>query len=339
MVKNIVIMILSAAVITGCSKEEVGPEVQSKGDLPIAIIDGRPLTVEDVRDIVMVQANMGLLAGRIQRGTALTNWMNSCAMQIIPGLISAELLEAEIRRLGEKPEETDYTQTLKDYNSATGQKAKTLDELAAKFGDAEAAFRRQAERSALFRAYNRRHAAKPATKSDLPEFYANLTNQIEIVKRIDSLARQNAEKAWKRLASGEEWAKVAKECSEDSLVDESNAEFADYWATVGLDGMEYPELARALPDLKKGDWSKPLETDEGLIIVKVIDFVGDRRMLARMLFRMAQPVNVPIDEESALAEIDRKRKDEAASVLMEQLRAKAKIEYPMGETLRYTFWK
>lgn len=333
--KRTIAIVLTAVIIAGCGREKV----KSDNDMPIAIIDGRPLTVGNVRDVVKVRANMERLAGRAPQGATLTNWMNACAMQILPGLISAELLEAEIRRLGEKPDDADYANVLQDYNKATGQNAKTLDELAAKFGEAEAAFRRQAGRSALFRAYNRRHTAKPATKDDLPAFYAELTNKIENAKQIDALAHKNADKAWERLRVGEDWAKVAKECSEDRFVDEENVGFADDWATVGLDGMAYPELAKALPNLKMGDFSKPLETDEGLIIVKVTEVVDNRRTLARMLFRMAQPVEVPPDEASALAVIDRERKKDSDEMLMERLREKAKIEYPMGETFKYVFWK
>ena len=333
--KRTIATFLMAVIIAGCGREETLPD----NDLALAIIDGRPLTVGQVRDVVMVRTKMKRLAGAAPQGKALTNWMNSCAMQVLPGLVSAELLEAEIRRLGEKPDEADYANILQGYNKATRQKAKTLDELAAKFGEAEASFRRQAERSALFRAYNRRHAVKPATKDDLRAFYAGLTNQIETAKQIDALARRKADKAWKRLKAGEDWGKVAKECSEDRLVDEENAGFADEWATVGLDGMEYSELAKALPYLDTGDFSKPIEIDEGLIIVKVTDVAGTRRTLARMLFRMSQPVEVPENEASALAEIDRERKAKADEMLMGRLRAKAKIEYPMGERFKYVFWK
>lgn len=333
--KNIIAILVLALVAAGCHREEKRVE-----DNPvIAIIDGRQLTANDVRDVVRARAKMMQLSGMKMRGGSLTNWMNSCAMQILPGLISADLLENEIKRLGEKPEAVDYEQAIREYNKATRQKAKTLDELAAKFEDAEEAFRRQLERSALFRAYNRRHIPKPAAKEDLPAFYANLTNKINFGKSIDALAHSKADAAWKRLEAGEEWEKVAKECSEDTLIEEKNAEFASDWATVGLEGMEYPELAKALPELNKGDWSKPLEIDEGLVIVKVVDVVGDRKTLARMIFRMAQPVDVPANDEAALKMIDSQRKAESADALMERLRAKAKIEYPQGETLYYKFWK
>ena len=333
--KKVITMLVLLSVAAGCHREEKHVEENPV----IVVIDGRQLTANDVREVVLVRVKMMQLLGNNLSGATLTNWMNSCAAQILPSLISAELLEGEIRRLGEKPEEEDWNKTLNDYNKSTRQNAKTIDELAAKFGEAEGAFRRQVERSALFRAYNRRHLPKPATKEDLPEFYANLTNKIKIAKSLDAVAHSKGEAAWKRLAAGEDWEKVAKECSEDTLIDEANEEFASDWATVGLDGMGYPELAKALLDLNKGDWSKPLEIDEGLVIVKVVDVVGDRKVLARMIFRMAQPVDVPEDEESALQAIDIQRKEEFTENLLDTLQKKAKIERPMGETFKYLFWK
>ena len=333
--KKIITMLVLLSVAAGCHREEK----QVVENPVIVVIDGRQLTANDVRDVVLVRAKMMQLSGKNLAGATLTNWMNSCAAQILPSIISAELLEDEIRRLGEKPEEEDWKKTLNDYNKSMRQKAKTLDELAAKFGEVESSFRRQAERSALFRAYNRRHLPKPATKEDLPEFYANLTNMIKRAKLIDAAAHSRGDAAWKRLEAGEDWETVAKECSEDTLIDEANEEFASDWATVGLDGMGYPELAKALPDLNKGNWSKPIEIDEGLVIVKVVDVVGDRKVLARMIFRMAQPVDVPEDEESALMAIDLKRKEEFTENLLDTLQKKAKIERPMGETFKYIFWK
>ena len=333
--KNIIAMLVLVSAMAGCHREE-----ERVVENPvIAIIDGRQLTANDVRDVVLVRTKIMQLSGMKLSSVALTNWMNSCAAQSLPSIISAELLEDEIKRLGERPEKEDWDKTLKDYNKATRQKAKSLDELAAKFGEAKGAFLRQAERSALFRAYNRRHLPKPATKADLPEFYADLTNKINRAKAIDAGARLRGEAAWKRLQTGEEWEKVAKECSEDKLVDEANEEFARDWATVGLDGMEYPALAKALPNLNKGDWSKPLEIDEGLVIVKVMDVVGNRKALGRMLFRMAQPVDIPEDDESALRAIDAQRKEKFTENLLESLSKKANIERPMGETFQYLFWK
>ena len=333
--KKIIAMMVLVSAIAGCHREEA--RVQENP--VIVIIDGRQLTANDIRDIVLVRTKMMQLSGMKLSGTTLTNWMNSCAAQILPSIVSAELLEAEIKRVGETPEEEDWVKTLKDYNKATRQKAKTIDELAAMFGESEGAFRRQAERSALFRAYNRRHMPKPPTKDDLPEFYASLTNKIKMANSIDAGARSRGEAAWKRLEAGEEWEKVAKECSEDTLIDEANEEFASDWATVGPDGMGYPALAKALPDLNKGDWSKPLEIEEGLVIVKVVDVVGDRKVLARMMFRMAQPVDVPEDEGAALMVLDKQRKDKFTENLLESLRKKANIENPMGETFKYIFWK
>ena len=333
--KKVIAAILLTAGLTGCRQEEDSADVATA----VAVIDGRPLTVDFVREVVRVREKMARLGGSKMDGVVLTNWMNACALQIIPGLISADLLEHEILRTGVKPEDQDYRLALADYNAATRQKAGTIDELAAKFGEDAGAFRRQVERSALFRAYNRTHSPKPAGKEDLKAFYAGITNKIDNARRIDALARENAGKAWKRLQDGEDWSKVAAECSEDALVDEANAEFATDWATVGLDGMEYPELAKALPDLNKGDWSRPLEIDEGMVIVKVVDTIGDRKTLARMLFRMAQPVDVPDSDEAALKMIDRERREDYADETMSRLRENATIEYPLGETFSYTFWE
>ena len=300
-------------------------------------IGEREITSGTVRQALLVQARMAELAGTPIPKDQLPAWGNSQVLRVIPGLISAELLEQEIHRLGESADEEDVRRTLDQYNKTARQSAKTVDDLARLFGDLETEFRRQFDRSALFAAYARRHPVAAVTTDDIAAFYAARTNQLKVAKQIDAKAHEKAEAAWKRLKAGEAWEKVASACSEDKLVDEENAEFASDWATVGIDGFGYPELAKALLTLEVGQFSRPVETEEGLMIVKVMELAGENKTLGRILFRMAQPVDFPA-EEDVRKQIAAERANSSALDLQRRLREKVKITYPQGSNHVYRVW-
>lgn len=325
-------VVFASLLVSGCGCSSHGDETV------LAVVNGHQLTAEYVKNVVLIQARMAELAGRAIDSKAFANWANSRAMQIIPQLVSAELLEEEIRRAGVQPTEADELKVLTGYNRATSQKAPNLEALAPLFGEQERAFREQFARSLRFAAYWRHQRSDAVSAKDVAGFYAAKSNDVRRAAWIDKTARERGEKAWARLQRGEPWEKVAADCSEDKLVDETNAEFARDWATVGLDGFGYPELAKAIFNLEVGQFSKPVETEEGLMIVKVTEKAGNNKTLARILFRMAQPVEVPAEDE-AREQLASERAERAQLALQERLMKEATIEYPLGSNFVYRIWE
>ena len=325
----------------GCDRADKAISENAKNELagPVFVtVNGRSITADSVRDIVLLQARMMQLARNPIQADQFTNWANNVAMQLVPGLVSSELLNDAILRSGESPDEEDVAKTLTNYCYSCGFSITNRETLAEYFGPLKAVFNEQFERSARFAAYARRHFSQEVTEAEISEHFSNLSNQVQVAEMIDKSARKKAEAAWGRLKAGEAWEKVAKDCSEDKFYLAENEKFSCEWADVGLDGFSYPELAAALPTLKKGDYSRPLETEEGLLIVKVIDVIGNTKRLARIMFRMAQPVVIPSAEE-VRAKLTAERYQLAQLAFLERLRKEAKIDYPMGTNFTYLIWK
>lgn len=317
------------ALLCGCQK---------KGDTTVfAVVDGDPLTAEYVKGVVLVQAKIAELSGTKISPKDFPQWGNSQAMRLLPGLISARVVLHEIVRQGIETTTNDVRKAFENYAAATKRKVGTVDELAAAFGDVEPQFREQFENSVRLAAWQRLHPVPEVTADDLSTFFRQLTNQCEQARQVDAVARQKGQKAWERLHKGEDWSRVAAEYSEDLLIDEANGDFSNEWATVGLDGFGYPELAKAIVNMKAGDISKPLETDEGLMIVKVMDKVENNWTLGRIIFRLAQPVEFPSVEEARL-QLEAERARESQVALQRQLYKNAQITFPLGTKFSYRIW-
>lgn len=150
--------------------------------------------------------------------------------------------------------------------------------------------------------------------------------------KISKEARNNAESAWQRLEAGVAWDIVAADCSEDRLVKPEYAAYSKEWMVVGKDGFGYPELAAALPNLKVGGYSRPLDTMEGLLIVKLLEKSQSSYRLARILFRMGNEFKLP--SESEAKELLAEQKLQWARVnFMSAKRSTSKLEFPRGWTI------
>lgn len=329
MLNKVNIACLTCVLLTGCARED-----QSS----FAVIDGKPLAQSEVKQIVLVQARMFELRGGKIRKNQFADWCNTTAAKIIPGLVSARLIDTAARSAGIKPTQEDVDAVLAGYNSACGKQKLSVDELAALFGDEREMFLELFARSVRKKAFERINLAVDVSDGEVAAELEQRTNALQIAIQIDGTAKTNGAAAWKRLCSGEDWNKVAAECSEDRLVDPANEDFALEWATVDGTGMGYPELAKVLPSLKEGDFSKPIEIEEGLVIVRATEVENGRWTLARMLFRMAEPVEVPSPEE-VRSEIAREKAVNAQIELLKQLMAKATITYPLGTNFTVKIWQ
>ena len=322
--------IVVALLLAGCEK---APQEDV-----FVVVDGRAITETAVSNIVLVQARMLELSGRKVDDKIFGLWANRHATEIIPGLISSELLQIAAEKEGVKPTQDDFDETLAKYNRSCGRAGLSLEELAKLFGEVKEPFLNQFERSKTLLAYGRKHFVAEVSESDVSSYLARMTNRVEYGRRIDARARKNADDAYARLKKGESWEAVAKDCSEDTLIDEENEDFYKTWVVTDLAGFGYEALAAALPTLKAGDISKPIEIDEGLVIVKVNSIEGGKYDLGRIIFRMAEPVEIPTPE--AARRILQKEMSKKAQVeCLADISANARMEYPKGTNFVVRIWK
>ena len=314
----------------GCSQDTVS--------LPFAVVNGVPLSEDAVRRVVLVQARMMELRGKGVKKEKFSNWANSHAAKIIPGLISSELLDQAAVAVSVKPTAEERETVLASYNRSCGRKGLSLKQLGELFGDNQEAFVQQFEMSVRRKAYGRTRFNAEATDVEVAEYLSGLTNDLKKANMIDAEARKKGAEAYARLKNGESWEKVAKELSEDVLINENNADFYRDWATVDSTAMGYEALADALPGLKAGEFSKPIEIEEGLVIVKVNVIGGGFYELGRIIFRMAEPVKIP-SVEDAKKTLSKKKSNIEQLAVLEKLKDHATISYPRGTNFVVQIWK
>jgi len=321
---------LILAIICGCGKEP--------SSAPFAIVNGHALTEGEVRGIVLVKIKMQELSGRNIDRQRFANLANSCAAAIIPGLISAEILDCAVKESRSRPTEEDREKVLASYNRACGCKGRSLEQLTALFGEEGKVFRSQFERSVNLQAFKREHLAADVSDAEVSTYLSGKTNELRFAENIDAKARRKGEEAYALLKKGESWESVAKNFSEDILISERNGDFYREWAVLDSTAFGYAELANELPLLKVGEYSKPIETEEGLMIVKVNSIEDGRYDLGRIIFRMAEPVDIPPPEEARRL-LAKDKSNKMQLDLLARLREKAKIEYPRGTNFVVTIWK
>ncbi len=140
------------------------------------------------------------------------------------------------------------------------------------------------------------------------DFYEDVTDDDigKVRKWSDELAaasaatnaavRERAAEAWRRLAAGGDFAALAREYSE---ADEAPAYD---WGEFALDEFDdSPELRKALEGMQPGEFSQPVEGDNGLVIVRLTaidqDSMPPKYSLDRIFFRLAEDVpEYPEDE-------------------------------------------
>ena len=255
-------------------------------------------------------------------------------MKITPGLISAEVLDTEIQRRGIVPTTDDVVRVLANYNRRVRGKSANFDQLAKRFGELEPQFRRMFERDCRFSAF---FSTAVPTEEEIAEELQSASNTVRACHQVNERAKLRIREAWDKLNAGAEWAAVAAQFTEDEKLDPENKNFCKEWGVFKLQEMGIPEVRESLPGLSVGGFSRPLDTDEGFVIVRLLEKKGDAYRIARILIRAAYEMPTPTREE--IVEIIRRAKIESIQrELIPQLRKKAGIKYPLGTNFLYRIW-
>ena len=305
----------------------------------LATVDGKPLTAAAVKDAVLVHSKARSLSAGIKRGRMPEGKQaNLLAMRIAPQLLSSMLVEAELDRRGIAANAESDSYVLEGYNRRFKSDAKTPEDLAAFFDELAPSFRRQFSRESRCQAMFAAQPELAVTDGDVVKFYTSVSNKMILCARINSGASNRIERAWRELEGGRPWEVVATNYTEDALVDESLADNWKDWMSLKLSKIEPMDLMVAVSKLKPGEYTKPIEMDEGLVIAKLLERDGDFCSLVRILVRMAEDVEVP-PHDAAVRKIRKVKEAEFQKKLLHELKAKAKIEYPYGRKFAFRIWE
>lgn len=296
------------------------------------------VTAADTRDAVLLLAEIRRLSGHPVKETDFPKWANRTAMRIVPSLLSSAQLEREFQRIGLATTPEAEAIVLKRFQTQTRHPTNTLDQLAAAFRGSGKSFRRQFANESKMESYFLSNKDCQVTDEEVEVAEAQMRTAAKKTEQDNAAAKKRGEEAWKSLKAGEDWSVVARKYSEDKLLYGKDCNYDREWETFAPKNFYLKEVAEAVVGKKPGEFTRPVDTDEGLVIVKVVSVENDQYTCVRILIRLRY--NVEIRSRKALKEelVWQKRKD-AQLNLLRALREKVSIEYPLGTNFCYKIWE
>ena len=333
---RLLIIAICLSIFVGCSCEDPADRVA------FVVVDGTPLTVGQVRHAVLLEQSFQMRTKKKDiPESSVAKWRNSTAFRLIPSELAKMLLTRHFDHENvQRTDESDAT-ILKRYNSRLRGKYSSLAELIASFTpDDQETLKKRLSYESRLEAY--RLSLMPGLKVSDDE----LADRIKQEKEHDAEARSINSNAWAKasacyneLLNGADWMKTAAKYSEDALVSSNNLEFAEDWMHYPVNGTSAdPTISEALKKLEVGQFTKPLDTDYGVLIVRLVSRDDADMLCSRILFRV-----IDVQQEDFNREILRKQMEQDAfaqhmSALTKRLFDEAKIEYPMGKEITYKIW-
>jgi len=215
---------------------------------------------------------------------------------------------------------------------------KSIEQLESKLGpESMALLRKNIEKDAKEAAARRDIRSKAnATASDeeVAEWIEKIKNGNEVASLTNALIYATATNVYERLKEGsltfEEAVQDYSEADEESVDGNWNTFYME-----NLHSMDEKALIELLPGMDKGDITPPIESDNGLAIVKLVDvqnYTKDRANntevgydLARIFFRLPMFIEIPTTEEMRKALVENKE-NEFFKEVVQKLSESSQIE-------------
>lgn len=293
------------------------------------------VTAKDAKDAAEFLAAVQSCAGRPIKERERARWINRTAMRVVPSLVTSALLERELARRDIQASEAAVAAVLARYRASLSNPRATVDEIAAALGSFGSYFRRQFARECRLEQYLMECEGVEPTDEDVEIAEAQLKQVIARSEAENTRAKTRGEEAWKRLCAGEAWDAVAKAYSEDRLLYGEDCDYAHEWETIDPKYFYLPEIAEALPGMEAGAFTKPIETDEGLLIVRVQEKTAEGQYrCVRILLRLKVKTELP-ERNILRRQLAKENREQAQLELLRDLRKGITFEYPLGTNFTY----
>lgn len=188
------------------------------------------------------------------------------------------------------------------------------------------------------------HARHIAVTNHIATAHPVVVTDKMIADRLASIARGNREAAqtnalifaqatnvWKKIVGGKMTLEAAAtKYSQDAYIDEGCE-----WGTFSLDQIaDDPNLLMLLPTLKAGSITPPIESDNGLAIIRLDEISEDKKnyTFSRVFFQLPMFFDEETPDE-ARAHIHRELELDLIRKTLEDYRDRLKVEYPSGKEL------
>ncbi len=176
------------------------------------------------------------------------------------------------------------------------------------------------------------------TDKDIQELRDRIADYNRRCEATNALVKARASAVCERLRKGEDFVKVADEVTEDTEGAGGN------WGEFARGEIDDANVRNAAFTLPVGAFSDPIDTDEGLVIIKVLDRKGVDAVVAeaaataklgRIVLRLGEFRTMPEDNEELRKKLELERLGELQAEWLRSLRQQARIVYPNGTN----FWK
>jgi len=268
------------------------------------------------------------------------SYRKSKARSIVPEFVTKQLFVQEARRrnLAPTPENLAKADALLAKRAKWEKKSpeeflRTLSEL-----DAAAIRADLADQALIFTLRENQFGERLAiTEKDMQEARDRIAEYNRRGEATNALVMARGAAICERLRKGEDFLSVAAEVTQDE-------EFPDgVWGEFARGEIENVQVRHAAFTLPVGAVSEPFDTEEGLVIIKVLARTGIDSPVAkesavvklgRIVLLLWEFKTVP-DDETLRKELERRRLEELQRDWIKGLREQARIEYPNGTN----FWK
>lgn len=322
----------------GCTDHEPQTAAERPSEVVFARIGERTVTDALIKEQVLVDAKIEELRGRPIQLKKFNHWANGRAMKILGDWVMRVAYEQELARLGVATRDKIRKRVISEIARKAKIKSRDEAEIFSQFGELEGAIRRRVDMAAKLDTYVESHAHYTVSAADLEAYYTDISNRMVQAEAINRRARKHGNEAWQELSRGADWEAVAQKYNQDQDIDEGHKDFWKDWIEADLANIQPVEVQPALKDQPAGYFTKPIETDEGLLIVKIFKREESWVSLGRILILMGEQLEMP-ERKAAEKWILKNKRRKIIQNLGKDVFDRYKFDYPMGQKFRYEIWK
>lgn len=307
-------------------------------DAALVVIDGKAFTKRDaLRDAKTFMA----LAKNKQRRKKMDGTDLNFVRRYCKGVVRQHVLEATIERYAQKnnlsPDQKQIERSIYQITRQYGVRSKkfkrwhTLDDLKWILGPKGPRLDQEVRMRALYHLVTN-HMVVSAKIDVTPQM---VSNRLDLIERLNSRAQAtndlvyaHASNVWRKVVSKEmTFEQAATNYTEDAYFDDFNG---CEWGTFGLGEIsEETQVLALLPTLKDGSITPPIESDNGLTILRLDSKADDKYTFSRIFFKlpMFYDVETPQQAEARVRELEVEKCIQRA---FDAVKGEMKIEYPNG---------
>lgn len=303
------------------------------GDV-IVSVNGAKLTRADYDESVKSSEYVYRLKHPESKQAELVRYVRNRALTLVPEYVTKQLLlqEAKRRALKPAPEDIVFMETM--MAGIAKRKGKSVEQFLNEPGKEQEHIRKDVKEQALIRTLRQVEFGDRlvVTDEDINKS-KNLINQYNsMCEATNRLVQAQAEQVVRRLRDGADFSQVADEMTQ------AKKEPGGFWGEFVRAEIEDAQLRNLAFTLPVGGISEPVDTPEGLVIIKVLERTGvDSPMaaqeakvkLARIVFLLGEFKKMPEDK-AIRTELEKRRIESLQRDWVDGLFKRARVEYPNG---------